>query len=475
MSLWMLAIRSLQQRPLASLLTMVSLALGVGLVSMVLSVYGAIGRSFKQNASQGYLMVVGAKGSPLQLTLNSVFYIHRPIETIPYSYYLEFYDGAERQRRLKAYGGMLAESERDGIYSLYFKSGWAIPICLGDYLEEFRVVATVPAFFEQLQHGPSANEPFTFSAGRNFQEFSEQHGYFEAVVGAQVAKSLNLKIGDSINPNHGSAEGHKHDQGFTIVGILDVTGAPNDRAVYVNLEGFYLMDGHAKPIEAPADGAGQATATQTSSPSTPPSEELATNPTTKSSSAGPAQYRPLGIEQRELTAVLLKPSKPMFSIKLANRINEGLQAQAVAPNLEIEQLMQIFVRPIQWVLLLITTVTCIVAAVSVMVSIYNSMNDRRRDIAVMRALGADRSTVMMTILLESMLIAIVGGVIGWLIARVSLALVTGMTELQTGVRIGLLSLSREEFLTVPLILLLAALAGLIPGVMAYRTEVSKNL
>jgi putative ABC transport system permease protein len=455
MSLWKLALRSLQQRSLASMLTMFSLALGVGLVAAVLSLYGVISEAFKRNSSFGYNLIVGAKGSPLQLTLNTVFYLSQPVENLPYSYFLEFASAAERQAELAKYGGRLAEPERDGVYALYAKGGMAIPVCLGDYLGDFRVVATTPAFFDQLRYGENVDRPFEFADGRNFQENSPEHGYFEAVIGARVARERQLKVGDQIYPTHGDPDGHTHEQGFTIVGVLASTGTPNDRGVFINMEGFYLLDGHAKPVDDPPSGPDEVDGTERSQ--------------------GPKKYRPLPLEQREITAMLLRPANPLFSMKLQNVINEGTQAQAAAPVGEVSKLMQWIVAPVQQALLAITLITCIVAAVGILVSIYNSMNERRRDIAVMRALGAKRETVMAVILLESLLIAVIGGVLGWLAAHAALALGSPLIEDRTGIVVGFFTTSRAEWMVLPLVIALAALAGLLPAWVAYRTDVARNL
>src|SRR3954447_6369281 len=98
MSLFAIALRSIQQRGLASVLTMLSMALGVMLVVAVLSIHGVVSQSFKNNASLGYNMIVGAKGGQEQLTLNTVFYLSKPVENIPYTYYLEFLKQEQRDR-----------------------------------------------------------------------------------------------------------------------------------------------------------------------------------------------------------------------------------------------------------------------------------------------------------------------------------------------------------------------------------------
>src|SRR5690349_4234822 len=140
MSLFKIAWRNMQQRGLATILTMLGMALGVGLVVLVLSIGWLIQTSFSRNSNVGYNLIVGAKGSPLQLTLNTVFYLSRPIEVLPYEEYLEFLPAEQRQAEIKRIGGQIADPDRAGTYGPYMKGGFAIPVCLGDYYGPFRVV-----------------------------------------------------------------------------------------------------------------------------------------------------------------------------------------------------------------------------------------------------------------------------------------------------------------------------------------------
>ena len=143
MSKWKIAWRSIQQRALASSLTAISMALGVMLVVAVLVIHGVIEKSFLNNSALGYNIVVGAKGGRLDLVLNTVYYLARPVENIPYSYYQEFTEG-----KYKAYVDK------------------AIPICLGDMYQDFRVIGTTPAMFNDLDYG---GHKYEFAAGRNFE------------------------------------------------------------------------------------------------------------------------------------------------------------------------------------------------------------------------------------------------------------------------------------------------------------------
>lgn len=446
MSLIQIAWRNFCYRSLSSFLTTLSLALGVGLVVLVLSIYGIISEAFTRNASVGYNLVVGPKGSALQLTLNSVYYLSQPIENLPFSFYMEFFDQPARAAMVEQYGGDPALGQREGKYAPHVAGGYAIPLALGDYYGEFRVVGTTPAFFEQLRHGPNVDQPFRFAEGRNLAGQTSEHGFFEAVLGSRVAAEMGVGVGDSFFPTHGDPDGKGHQDSFQIVGVLEPTGTPNDRAAFVNLEGFYLMEGHAKPIEDESI------------------RQLADddNPL-------------LSIPEREVTSILVRNGNIMFAPLMQNMINEGNIAQAAAPIGEITKLMDAIVGPLMIALLVITLITCIVAAVGILVSIYNSMNDRRRDIAVMRALGARRGTVTMIIVIESLLIALIGAAMGWILAHGAIALASGTVEDYTGVQVGFFSTSNYEATILPLVILLALIAALLPAWSAYRTDVGSNL
>jgi putative ABC transport system permease protein len=451
-----IAFRNMQQRGLASLLTMFSMALGVGLVVLVLSISWLITESFERNSNVGYNLIVGPKGGSLQLALNTVFYLSEPIEVIPYDEYLEFIPGATgRADEIKKIGGRVAEPERKGQFSTFTTGGFAIPVCLGDYFGPFRVVATDQQFFEKLRWGKTGDQEYKFANGRNFMDYSPENGYFEAVLGSQVASYMNKQVGDILQTTHGDPEGMGHGEEFQIVGILAPTGTPNDRAAFINIEGFYMLEGHARAFEdlANPDSAKQDV------------EPIATGEPPR-----------LPLEKRDLTAILVKAGQPMFAVAMERPINKRLHTQAVSPVKEVTTLINTFVSPIRTSLLALTIVVCVVSAVSILVSIYNSMNERRRDIAVMRALGARRDTVVGIILLESLLIAFAGGALGWFLGHATGVVLSSEVEARTGIQVGFFNtITATELMIVPGLILLATIAGIIPAIVAYRTNVSQNL
>jgi putative ABC transport system permease protein len=484
MSLWKIAWRSIQRRGVASALTSLSMALGVAMIVAVLLIMGVVSESFRSNSSLGYNMIVGAKGGRLQLVLNTVYYLSSPVENIPYSFYQEFL------------GAGVRGDGQDGKFKLFTEL--AIPVCLGDYYQGHRVVGTTPEMFDNFVYDAETGRKYEFSQGRNFRTYGEQYGYFEAVIGATVARQTGLKLGDRFAPTHGP-EGSAHDH-FYVVGILKRSGTPADRALFVNMEGFYLLEGHAKPVaEQKADDTG-------ATPSTSPSRQAGSSPLSqpregpddtprKTPDADRLALAPLPVAEREITAILLRTVNPLVTPGLRNTINEGPVAQAVLPVAEIYQLFANLVTPIQGVLLVLATMICIVSGVSILVSIYNSMSDRRHEIAIMRALGAGRRTVMLVVVLESVMLSLGGGLLGWMAGHVVIGGVARpIIEERTGVSIGIFDLApppqllenlileriikvgiSSELFLVPGLIILAILVGFMPALAAYRTDVARAL
>ena len=589
MNLWKISLRSIQQRSLSSFLTALSMALGVALVVAVLVIHAKVDESFT-NTARGYDMIVGAKGGKLQLTLNTVFHLSTPVENIPYSYYKEFTKDEVNGKVTRA-----------GKFSHLVKA--AIPYCLGDNYEGYRVVGTTPAMFDSIEY--RRGKKYEFSSGRNFQ----QDEFFGAVVGSVVASRVGLKTGDSFQPTHGISdeEGHKHDA-FKIVGVLAPTGTPNDRALFINMEGFYLLEKHAKPVpagekpvhdehdehngheehegddhdheqagheehaesdhdhEADADHgeghAGEAKGAdhdhedhdheaEAGHAEANHSDKKTTNPTnttnTEDSDHGDSDHhdadhdehdgdhadddhdhqeaghqdaghkdgdhgkdehedhaetgadhdhdedadhdhehghshdgprKPLPENQREVTSILVlldQNQSQIALIGLPNTINEGSVAQAVSPAREVYELLDTIVGPLRVLLLVLAGLIVVVAGVGVMVSIYNSMNERRRDIAIMRSLGAGRGTVMTIVLLESMLLSLAGGLAGFLLGHGAIGVLSPFVEARAGVVLGFGQFSIWEWVLIPALVTLASMVGYLPAVSAYRTDVAKVL
>jgi len=442
MSYWKIAWRNMQQRSLASSLTGLSMALGVALMVLVLVIHEVVVAQLSNDA-QGYNFIIGGKGSPYEIVLTTVFHVGRPLYPIPYSYYKKFVDGE---------------------FAPY--TDLAVPVCLGDsYVTEdgqrFRVVGTTPDMFDKLSYGAEddgTEKFYRFAAGRNFK----QENFFEAVLGSVAANRTGLKVGDRFQPTHGIVgEGDKHDD-FEIIGVLAPTGTANDRAMFINVEGFYLLEGHAL---APKEGAEDAVSSHADI-------EPAEHDTSVS-----GQPAPLPEAQREVTSILVRCSPDHFTapMTIEKGVNKGIVAQAVAPVNAVERLQENFIAPMRILLLVLTVLVVVVAGISILVSIYNSMSERSHDIAVMRALGASRTAVMAVILVESILLSLLGGLVGLVLGHGVIALASPIVEYYTGITVQAWHFTWQELLLVPGLVAFAALVGFLPALSAYRTDVARTL
>lgn len=424
MSLWKVAWRSIRQRALPSTLTILSMGLGVALVVAVLVVYGVVNQSFHRGA-EGYDLIIGAKGGKEQLILNTVFYLSQPIGKIPYSFYEELTEGK-----------YAADVET------------AIPICMGHTYQGFRVVGTTPEMFTELKY--RGDQAYAFASGENFKTSNP----FDAVVGAIAATKAGLAVGDQFQAVHGSSEGGRvHKETFHVVGVLAPTNTPVDRAIFVNMQGFYDIHGSE--------------------------EEAEKHEKHEKGVKGKEKHVHEGEEEKAITAVLVcvpkKRADQGRTTELAKMINDGKVAQAAVPARVIADLFESVVGKLEWILLGMAVLTVIEAGIGIMVSIYNSMSDRRHEIAVMRALGASRITVMLIILMESILLSLMGGAVGLLLGHGATWLCSPWIADWTGVVVGLLQFQWMELILVPGLVGLASAVGYLPAMAAYRTDVAKSL
>lgn len=443
MNLLSIAWKSIRQRRLASFLTALSIGLGVMLMVLVLVIFGAVNSAFTQR-SVGYDLIVGPKGSDLQLVLSAVYRMQPPIENLPYMYLEQM----QKDRRVIS----------------------AVPLAFGDVTQEgsFPIVGTTTEYFQN-----------DFMPGRSFQIRGERIGHlFDAIIGAEVARQNNWDLGSKFTIVHGGAEsGQVHDEQFTVVAVLAPTGTANDRTVFLNLEGFYAIAGHTKPVEEIEKRLKDFYAADP--------ERLASS--LKQIEAYKAEHTsagdhhdhtdPIPEAMKEVTAILVKtrPETPFDAISLSAELQKGFQAMAVNPVRPIQRLVTGLLGNIQKALIVLTGIIILVSGVGIFVSIYNSMSDRRREIGIMRALGAGRRHVFGIVLAESTLLCVGGGVMGWLVGH-GLAIVASPWVIQqTGLLINPWSLNAWEGILFPVLVGLAALVGFLPAMTAYRTNVADAL
>ena len=433
MNLWGLIERSLSQRRLSSCLTALSVALGVMLVTSILLMRDEMESTYKRQG-EGYSLIVGPTGSPLQLVLNSVFHVDQSSGLVPFSVYEEL--NSKMLERLVAF---------------------TVPYAVGDSFRGFRVVATTDDIFNGEFPQPPAT-PLQLSKGRAFQYTDEElaaaleelkerrahaghdhahdhasHGPFEAVIGADVASSLELSPGDAIKPSHGveGAKDHHDDHTWEVVGVLAASGTPLDRVVFINLDSFYRIPDHAGALIP-------------------------------------------GIDEAGLSSILVFPRPGYAKAPLHARLAKRGDITVAEVGNEIQKL-QALVGNVDQVFLIVAVLVIIIGVMGVMVAIYNTMNERRRELAILRAIGAGRMTVLAWIVGEAAALCLAGGLLGLLLAHGLMWGVSGYVESISGLRIDPLHVLSIEFLILAVVALAGALAGLVPAAKAYRVDVARNL
>ncbi|MCI0745948.1 MAG: ABC transporter permease [Verrucomicrobia subdivision 3 bacterium] len=299
-----------------------------------------------------------------------------------------------------------------------------VPIAMGDNYRGFRVVGTLPEMFTRTEYDPGKRYRVRVP-GRLFDPTLR-----EAVVGSYVAQKLNLQRGDHFHPYHGLNfdEEHEHEEEYVVVGILEPSNTPADRVLWISLEGVQKMSGHAA--------------------------ESAT----------------------QISAVLVKLRNPIAGQTLDMQYNRKENRLTFA--WPIGTVMAELLGKIGWfdrLLAVVAYLVAVVAAAGILASIYNSMNERRRQIAVLRALGARRVFIFMSIILESVAIACIGILIAFVIYAGLTSVATVVMRAQTGVVIDP-SAFHPVMIWAPLGLIgLAALAGTVPAIKAYWVDVAEHL
>jgi putative ABC transport system permease protein len=300
----------------------------------------------------------------------------------------------------------------------------AIPIAVGDNLKGYRIVGTIPELFTQVEYAPGKRYGVS-PGGRLFAPDAK-----EAVVGSFAASKLGLKVGDTFHPFHGLAydPSAQHAEVFTVVGLLEPTNTPLDRVVLIPIEGVQKMSGH-DPRAA-----------------------------------------------TDISAVLIKLRSSTAGFMLDIMINK--QGNRLTFAYPVGAILADLFDKISWfdrVLALVAYLVALVAAASVLASIYNSMNARKRDIAILRALGARRRLVFGAVVAESACIGALGAIGGYAVYAVLFSVVAGIIRAQTGVVLSLTELHPVLYIAPVGLIVLCALGGIIPAIKAFRLPVAENI
>lgn len=410
----MIVRKSLRQHALSSSVTVVSVALAAGLVMAVFALARQSRLAFA-GGPVGYDAVLGARGSELQLVLNTVFHLETSPGNLPWSVYEE-----------------IAADPRVEL---------AIPYAVGDHYRGFRVVGTDERIFSEFEY--ARGEHFTFQPGGRAFDPARR----EAVIGDRVARETGLTLGAHFQPSHGVQAGpasHHHDEEYVVVGVLEPTSSPSDRVVWIPIEGIFRMSGHE------LRGSGESYVAQPGVP--------------------------IDAAHKEVSAVMLELSGRQAGFQLKGEYNKAGGIATLAWPIT-ESVAKLFDRLgwVQRVLELVAYLVVLVAAGSILASLYNTMNERRREFAILRSLGARRATVFGVIVLEAATLALLGSLLGYVVYALILYVAAGVVRAETGVVLDLWAM-HPALLWTPLgLVAVGAVAGLLPAFKAYSTDVALTL
>jgi len=304
-----------------------------------------------------------------------------------------------------------------------------IPLTMGDNYFGSPIVGTIPAFFDGRK---AINNDGLFAQGKCFIK------PFEAVVGSEVARRSDLQIGQKIIGAHGWGKSDDfHPQfPYTVVGVLSPTGTNIDRAVYVDYHSTWIVHSHPDADEKPEPGH---------------------DPTS------------------EVTSLLVRLNQPAARFRLIQDLNAHQAAMAVVPVDQIDKVASTFIAPLQGILLIVAYLVVFVSSLTILISLYYSIHQRRRDIAVIRSLGATRVDVFRVIALEASVLSAFGVISGWLLGHGITALGSSMVMTRFGIALNAWHFEPIEGVVALSVLILGVFAGLLPAIIAYRLSVADIL
>lgn len=402
MNLARLSLASLRFRGLSNGINVLVLALGIATIVTLLRVDRQVEARFHRDLA-GIDLVVGAKGSPIQLILSSVFHIDIPNGNIP----------LEEAKKLEK-SPMIKE---------------AIPISLGDSYHGFRIVGTTPAYARHY--------------GAQFTQGTDWTKPLEAVLGSDVAHASGLHLGDSFVGTHGINGGGEEHEAFPyrVVGILKPSGSVIDRLVLTNLESVWKI--HEFPDEDEP-------------------EEMA-----KAEEHG-------GKMPLEITSLLITYRSPYAAVTLPRLVDKTSSMQAASPAFETARLLKIVGFGTDAVRLF-AVVLMVIAAAGFFVALFNAVNDRAYEIALMRSLGATRRKVVGFVLTEGLILGVTGAVLGLALGHGLSYGIESWIEQTRHMTLPDIGIQPYEGLVVLVAIAISALAAVAPSIIAYRVDVTQVL
>ncbi len=380
---------------MSSAISLALLILGIGIISLLLQLNSLI-KDQMDNNLKGIDMVVGAKGSPLQLILSSVYHVDSPTGNIS-----------------------LKEAEKISENRMV---GSSIKLLYGDNYKGFRIVGAEKKFID-LYKGV-------------IKEGKEWNNSYEVLLGSKVHKKLKINIGDELVSSHGLREnGESHDdKSFKVVGILNPSNSVMDQLIITSPQSVWSIHDNHDHQEG--------------------DDHLH--------------------DDREITAMLIKFKSPMNIIQLPRQINENTNLQAAVPSYEISRLFKLFGFGIE-TLTYLAYMIIIVSGFSLFINLFNSMSERKYEMALIRTLGASRFQLSTMIIFESLMLTILGFILGLLFSRFGVMFVSSLMEESLNYSINSFRILSEEYWLLVLSVLIGFISSIIPALQVYNMNISKIL
>ncbi len=400
MNLLKISWSNLKDKKLNSFLSTLLLTLGIGIISLLLLLNKQLEEQFRRNL-RGIDMVVGAKGSPLQLILSSVYQIDAPTGNIP-----------------------LSEVEKLE-QNPFVKS--VIPLSIGDNFQGYRIIGTNAGYPEHFQAELNAGGLFEHS--------------METTIGYKVAEGTGLKIGDTFAGSHGlEAEGDEHgDHLYVVKGIFKPSDSVLDQLILTDLTSVWdLHASHGETEEHDEDEEHEHAA------------------------------------EKEVTSALISFRNPMAMMTLPRQVNENTKLQSALPSIEINRLIELMGVGID-TLRALAILIMLIAGISVFVSLYNSLKERKYEMALMLSMGATRSRLFFMLLFEGLLLSVIGFLAGISLSRLGLWLFSNTAERDFNYSFRNFSLLPEEIWLFVAALAIGVLAAALPSLGVYRLNISRTL
>lgn len=413
MTIFRLTLGSLFARKITVFMTILAIALSVMLFSGVEKIRTGAKASFADTIS-GTNLIVGARSGSVQLLLYSVFRIGNATNNVTW----------------QSYQDIAARSEVD----------WIVPISLGDSHRNFRVMGTSPDFFKRYK--------FRKGQSLTFRDGAVMRDLFDTVIGHDVAEALGYEVSDPIVVAHGIASFSEHkDQPFAVAGILAKTGTPVDRTVIVSMEAIEAIHVDWK---SGAKIPGQSTSVD--------------------------ELRAMEFTPKAVTAALIGVKSPLQTFALQRAINTYDQEPllAILPGVALQELWSI-IGVAETALLAISAMVIVTALIGMMATLFSNLNERRREMAIYRAMGASPLTILGLLVLEAILIAALGACLGLVMLYATLSIGQPIIDSRFGLFLPINAPNLREWTVLIAVVASAAAVSLVPALRAYRMSLADGM